>query len=219
MKKAWSLILVIALTAGMLCGCGSLVDMFSGSSRYEALAGTWSCVVDDSESEARALLDFIEAYEDEIAAADLTSLKFVKTVTFNADKTYRFGYDIEGTKACVRDFYDRFFNGLYDVRGTLNDDYGMDFDSMSKEEFLAFYAELYGYAYYEDLLDALSEEVYDYASLAANGIETGTFTINRNQILCTITGETEAESMDYSIKGNTLTLGYMDGTEVYTKVN
>lgn len=214
MKKALILTLALLMLVSTLCGCGALL----GGNKYEALSGTWSAVIPDSAEEARELLEAIDAYEDEIAAADLYSLKYVKTVTFTEEKTYRFAFDTQATIACVREFLDGYFHALYPIRANLNDDYEMDFGGMSEYEFLAFYAELYGYTYYEEMLDDLSSSIYKYDSLETQMRETGTYTIEGNKIMCTITGTSKAEGMEYKIKDSTLTLTYVNATEVYTKV-
>ena len=165
----------------------------------------------------RELLEAIDAYEDEIAAADLYSLKYVKTVTFTEDKTYRFAFDTQSTISYVRDFLDGYFHALYPIRTNLNDDYGMDFTNMSEYDFLAFYADLYGYTYYEEMLDDLAAGIYKYDNLEDQMRETGTYTIEGKTIMCTITGSSKAEGMEYKIDGNTLTLTYVNATEVYTK--
>lgn len=241
MKKALVLTMTLALVLSMLCGCGSILGSAASSSSsgdngnrsdaesavreflnitdpYEELRGTWTSIVPDTVDEARSLLESIDAYEPELAIADLYCLEYAKTVTFTEDKTYFFGYDIEGTKACVRRFLDTYFNDLYDGRTTLNEPYGMTFDDMSRDEFLTFYAELYSYTNYEEMLDGLTANAYRYDELAVEGIENGTYTIDDDYIMCTITGESVAEGMKYSIDGDQLTLVYTNATEVYTKV-
>lgn len=215
MKKAFTLTLALLILVCSLCGCSALL----GGNKYEKLSGTWRATIQDSPDEARRFLEAIDAYEEEIAAADLYSLKYVKTVTFTEGKTYYYTFDTPGTIACVREFLDGYFHDLYEVRTTLNNAYGMDFTDMSQYDFFAFYADLYGYTYYEELLDDLSANIYHYDELEADGNETGTYTIDGKHIMCTITGTTKAEGMEYKIDGNTLTLTYVNGTEVYTRVN
>ena len=215
-KKSLTLILALLVAFSSLCGCS---DVLPFETKYETLSGTWRCTLQDSESEARGLLESIDAFEEEIAVADLTSLKFVKTVTFTVDKTYRFDYDIEGTKACVREFLDNYFNDLYDARITLNDAYGIDFGNMSRAEFLGFYADIYRFSDYNEMLDVLSENVYDYDRLARESIESGTYTIDGSYIMCTTKGSYKAEGMEYRIHDDSLTLIYVNGMEIYSKVN
>lgn len=218
MKRAMILVMVIALTAFTLCGCSSVLESVLGGNKYEKLSGTWHAVITDSPEEARGFLEAIDAYEEEIAAADLYSLKYAKTVQFTQDKNYSYAFDTQETIACVREFLDGYFNDLYDARATLNAAYGEDFTNMSKYDFFAFYAELYGYSYYEEMLDDMSATIYDYEELEELGREIGSYTIEGNYIVCTIAGTTTPEKMEYSLEGDTLTLTYVDAVEVYQRV-
>lgn len=208
MKKITALILTIVVLAGLLCGCESTQE------KMEALSGTWYRVTEDTEEQAQILLENIDLYEEELALVDLTTLTYVKIVEFNMDNTYRFAYDVEGTKDCVRTFYNDCFAQIYEGRAVLNEVYGEDFSMMSEEAFQQFYAELYEYADYEALIDAFVENAYDYEALAED-IESGTYNIKSNKINCTITGETEQEYLVYSIEDNVLTLTYSDAVEAY----
>ena len=66
------------------------------------------------------------------------------------------------------------------------------------------------------MIEEMTAVGYDYDSLSGK-LETGTYYIDGNDIMCTITGQTMAESLGYKVDGNTLTLIYADGTEVYTR--
>ena len=207
-----ALIFVLALLAGFLSGCESTAD------KVEALSGTWTLVAQDSRDQAVSLLENIEAYEEEIALADLESLYYVQTAVFTQDLAYSFGYDAEATRQCVYEFYDGYFAALYAGRTSLNASYDYSFDELSQEEFLQFYADLYGYATYEELLVSITDKAYNYDSLAEPW-ETGTYTIKGDDIMCTITGADYAESLGYQIEGNRLTLTFSNLVEVYTKSN
>lgn len=87
---------------------------------------------------------------------------------------------------------------------------------MTKGEFQQYYAELYGQTNYTEMIDLFAENAYDYASLGED-LETGSYSIEGNQILCTATGQFKEETMRYKIEGDTLTLTYVDGVEVYTR--
>lgn len=213
MKKFVALVLASVLLLGLLCGCESTQE------KMQALSGTWYKVVEDTEEQARALLDNIDLYEEEIALVDLTSLSYVKIVEFDMENNYRFAYDVEGCKEYVRTFYVGCFDSIFEGRAVLNEaysDFGLDFSAMSKEELQQFYADLYEYADFNALIDAFVDNAYDYESLAED-IETGTYTIRGNKINCTVTGETEEEYMIYSIENDVLTLTYADDVEVYTR--
>lgn len=210
-KNILILCLAVVMVAGLLAGCGE-----STADKVAALSGKWTMTVTDPE--AQAVLEAIDLYEEEIALADLTALQYVQTVEFDAELNYSFGYDMDATKELLRQFYNTTFDALYEGRTSLNAVYEMEFDAATKEEFLQFYADLYGSPDYETLINDFVENAYDYTVLS-EPFETGTYTIRGNAILCTITGETEAESLGYAIDGDTLTLTYVDGEEVYTKAN
>ena len=210
MKKYLSFALVAVLMVSLLAGC----SLF-GLSKEDVL-GTWKTVKADTQEEAMGLLENIEAYEEEIALADLDSLEYVKVVEFHEDGTYCFRYDVEGTKACVREYYDTYFNALFEGRATLEEAYSEDFVSMSQAEFRQYFASLYGYTDYIEMLDDFAQIAYDYAALE-EPYETGSYSVEGDQILTTISGEYTEEAMGAALEDGVLTLTYIDGTEVYTK--
>ncbi len=209
MKTFVALLLVAVLMAGLLCGCDS-------GAKMQELAGVWMMDMQETEETARELLDLIDAYDEEIALADLNSLRFVAGVEFTLEGEYRFFYDADAICAYVEEFFDGYFNDLYEGRTTLNDAYGVDFSAMTKEEFQQFYAELYNQTDYASLLAALVDTSYDYEALSQD-YETGTFKVVGDRLLCTTTGETTAEYLPYKIEGTTLTLSFSDSVQVYTK--
>lgn len=204
------LCLVVSMTLGLLTGCETTQE------KIAALSGTWTMVVNDTEEEALELLKSIEMYEEEIALIDLTSLKYVQLVEFTTEKTYRFSFDAEATRACIREFFANAFDALYAGRSTLNEVYQTSFDEMTEEEFKEYYRLIYDVDSFETMLDVFADSAYDYEALAEDW-ETGTYNIRFNEIHCTITGETQAESLKYSINGGTLVLTYIDGVETYTR--
>lgn len=209
-KKSLVLLLVAVMAIGLLCGCESTEE------KMAALSGTWTMTIPDTAEQAQILLDNIELYPEEIALVDLNSLEQVKRVTFDMAGNYSFGYDVDGTMECVRQFYLGVFDALYEGRATLNAAYEQEFDNMSRDDFNQFYADLYNAGNYDALIDLFVENAYD-ADALAEPFETGTYTIKGKFIMCTITGETEAESLGYTLEGNTLTLLFADTQEVYTK--
>jgi len=213
MKKARMILtLLLVLTLGAsLCACGNNAE------KMEALAGTWTMTAVESDAQFMEYMESIEAYDEEIALADKSSLKYVKLVTFDAKGNYSFADDAAATKKCLREFYEGYFASLYAGRTTLNAVYETTFDNMTEAEFQQFYAEVYDCANYEALLDLLTEGAYDWEAKEAPW-ETGTYTIRSNRIYCTISGEAKAEYINYSISGDTLTLTYSNLEEVYTRV-
>lgn len=212
MRNILVLTMTLALLVCVLSGCESTAD------KIAALSGTWTMVEADTEEQALELLENIEAYDEEIALADLGSLEYVQIVTFTQEQTYSFGYDVEATRDCVKTFYDNYFAALFQSRATLNEAYGTEFDAMTQEEFLQFYADLYGFETYEALLTHITDVAYDYEGMQTPW-ETGTYTIKGDDIMCTIDGQTQAESLGYAIDGSTLTLTYSNAVEVYTREN
>lgn len=211
-NKILLLVLVAVMVAGLFAGCETAAQ------KLEKLAGTYVMTADGTEEQAEILLENIDLHEEEIAVVDLTSLDYVQIVEFTTEKTYRFAYDVDGTKECVHTFFDGVFADLYDNRSVLNDTYAQDFDSMSEAEFQQFYADLYGFEDFTTLINEMTENAYDWDALGEDW-ETGTFTISGSDIMCTISGETRAEALGYKLDGTTLTLTYADGTEVYTRIN
>lgn len=217
MKKCKSLIaftLIVVMLASVLSGC----DLLGTQEKLEALAGTWVYKCPDTEEQALVLLESIEAYDSEIALADLSSLYYGSAATFDLEKNYSFSVDEALTRQCVREFYEGYFDALYAGRATLNADYEMEFDAMTEAEFQQFYAELYGVSDFEALLELLTENAYDYTAFE-EPFETGTFTIRGVNLMCTVTGSTTAEALSYSISGDQLTLTFSDAVQVYSKVN
>ena len=210
--KNMKLIVSLLLIAAMLCACGG------GSSVKAAdLVGTWSMTFEDSADEAYYLLDFVDLYTEERAFVKDLKLDAVITVIFTED-TFSFQYDVDGNKACVRAYYEAVFAALYENRAELTDLYGEDVVDMDEATFLLFYADLYGIDSYEAFMNELVEGVYDYTALAET-LKSGTYKIVGDSLITTPDGSEEKESMGFTLNGETLTLIYSDGDEVYTKVN
>lgn len=204
------LCLTLVMTISLLTGCESMEE------RIANLSSVWTYTVDETEEEARAVLESMELYEEEIALVDLTSLKYVKLVEFRTDKTYRFSYDVEATKELTRQYFEAMFDSLYENRTSLNTVYETEFDNVTKEEFLNFYAELYGAESGAEIVDLFVDSAYNYEEMGKDW-ETGTYTLKFNNIMCTIDGETQAEALGYAIEADTLTLTYIDAVETYTR--
>lgn len=211
LKKIAILAVIIVMAVTMLTSCVSMQE------KIEELSGTWSVKELDTAEQAREILENIDFYEEEIEIADLDSLYDVHFVTFDTEKNYSFVYDVDGTKECVREFLIGVFADMYENRASLNEVYSTEFDQMSEDEFYQYYMDMYSADSFENLIDKLTESTYDFESLAEPW-ETGTYTISGDKIMCTITGETEAESIGYEIEGDTLTLTFADVVRDYTRV-
>lgn len=208
--KHMKIILALVLTAALLCGCGAGLKIGD-------LAGEWTMTAPADEEEAGYLMDMIELYDEERAFVDATSLEYVASVKFDEEGNYSFHYDVEANKECVRAFYAGVVEALFENRAALTDIYGTDVNDMTLEEFQAFYGLTYGFASYDIMMTRFVDNAYDYTVLA-EPLETGTFKIVGNSLLCTITGQTESESLGCELEGDTLKLIYADAEEVYTRV-
>lgn len=206
--KHLKLILVLTLAMALLCGCG-------GGVSAEELAGEWNMTIPCPQEDATYLLDSMDLYAEERAFVDLGSLNYVLAANFTADGSYSFVYDVEANKASVRAFYEGVMTALYDNRAELTSVYGDEVVDMTREEFDQFYADAYGMASIEVLMNNLVEYAYDYDALG-EPLEEGTFTIVGSNLMCTVDGETS--SIGFKLEGDTLTLTYVDGEEVYTRV-
>ena len=207
MRKLMSILLAVLLC--MLAGCGA------GSEKMEALCGVWEMTYAEDTQTARGLLEAMEFYEEEIALADLNGLYNTMTVEFTNDGGYCYSYDIEMTKTSIRRFYEETVMAVYNSRSALTDLYGYETINMTEEEFKAFYADLFSVANYEDLLDYFVDNCLDYSAIT--DFDKGTFRLSGSRIICTAEGSDTEEEMSYTISGDTLTLVYADGKEVYTR--
>ena len=208
MKKVMSLVLALLMLAAMLCACESKEE------KYAALAGTWQMVADDTEEQALVLLEGIDLYEEELAVVDKTTLQYVWIYEFDTAGNFRQADDIEATKECVRAFYAGVFEDLYENRDGLGELYGEDFAAMDQAAFQQFYAELYGKDTYEALLDQFVENAYKWDEWT--DYRNGTFTFDGDRL--EIEDGAESYWLEYKIEGDTLTITYSDGDEVYTRV-
>lgn len=209
--KHLKLILVLTLVMAMLCGCGG------SAASLEELAGEWNMIVPCPQEDATYLLDAMDLYAEERTFVDLGSMNYVLAANFGADGSYSFAYDVEANKACVREFYEGIMTALFENRAELTGLYGEEAAAMTREEFNQFYADAYGMASYEVLMNNLVEYAYDYEALA-EPLEVGTLKIVGSNLMCTIEGESEVSSIGFALDGDTLTLTYSDGEEVYTRV-
>lgn len=209
MKLRFSALCLSVILLVSLCACVA-------EKEDDRLVGTWSLIAVDTPAQAEKLLSHSDLYEEEIAVVNKNNLCIVKTLQFSGDKTYRFGYDTEGTKACVRKFYTEVFSDLYTNRSALTGLYEEDISNLSQEDFYLFYAKLYGTDSFSGLIEKFTNISYDYQALAQN-TEAGTYKIVGEKLLTTKTGESMPGALTYEIDGSTLTLHYSDATETYTK--
>lgn len=215
MKKTIIRTLTVALVAALIFGVRTWMTETQANKKIDELAGVWTCMEVDSES-ASQLFEQMDFAEEELALTSDLSLTFVKVAEFKADRTYRFAYDGELTRQQTVALFDQALDALYEGRATLTALYGDEIAYATEEEFRQFYAEIYGLTSAEPLAEMMADAAFDY-ELLGEDFETGTYTVEGKKILCTITGETEAEYLGYQLDGDTLTLTYVDMEEVYTR--
>ncbi len=208
-----------ALLAGMLLlltGCKSQVEV--EAEVHNALRGSWSANISCSPQTTADLLDNIDLYDEERELIDMNGPELVKIARF-ADGEYRFEVDTAAVRENVRTFYGAVFSALYENRTKLNTLYKKTFDDMSQADFKTFYAELYGYADYETMLDALADEAFDYEAM--NVVETGVYTVEgENMIYCTPNeSHASAGTLRVSVRGDGLNIAFAGGDEAYRRIS
>lgn len=220
MKKVMALVLA-ALMALSLCGCGESAT----SILKKEIVGTW---VQDSPytvDEAKDLLESYSFYEEEMAYTDLTHMKWVHTATFTADGKYSFSYDYDMTEQAYREFFDELIEGIYEnlEQPDLYDVYGLTkADFAGLDDFREFYAtQVFSFDSYAAYIDAMVEhimtEAYDFA--AKTDYDHGTYTVTSKGLEVKEAGDTTSYLMPAKIDGNTLTLTFEEGNEIFTRMN
>ena len=213
-RKMLGLVLGVIIALGVRYA-GDFIDTLGMDKKIDALAGIWYCM-EDGQDDVASLLDLADFYEEEKALVGELSMNYVKIVEFTQSRTYRFSYDVDRTKAQVRSLYATAIENLYANRASLADVYGEEAADYTWEQFQQYYAQLYSKESYDVLLDTFTDNAYDYDKLGED-FETGTYTIKGDNIMCTITGESQAEALGYKIEGENLTLTYTNLVEHYTR--
>ena len=208
MKKVISLVLALLMLTTMLCACESTEE------KYAALAGTWQMVTEETEENTRIRLENIDLYEEELAVVDMEKLYNVWIYEFDMGGNFRQTDDIPAMKEYVRAFYHSIFEDLFENRADLGALYETDFAAMDQAAFQQFYAELYGLENYDAMLDQFVENAYKWDEWT--DYRNGTFVIKGDYLEIIDGGE--SYRLGYESDGDTLTITYSDGTEVYTKV-
>ena len=214
MKRSIRLLAVILTLAAL---CSALSGCETTAQKMEALSGTWRMIEQDTTEQATALLEAIDLYEQEMALADVNSLKYAWIYEFDAEGNFRQADDIAMTKQLVREFYEGLIDSFYENRADLSDLYEVDMSVMTKEELQQFYADLYGYETYEALMDRFVNAAYKYDTWT--DYRNGTYTIKDGKLdIVDMADGYETYLIAYKLDGDTLTLTYKDGVEVYTRV-
>ncbi len=211
MKKIQKLAALALAAVLVLALAGCELD----SGKVEALAGRWELTMRDSQDQAVELMELVDFYPEEVELCKDIPLTSVKVVEFDTDKNYAFSFDQAQTRACVRAFYEECFAVLYANRASLDASYEPDLTAMTQEEFYLMYAQMYDQTSMEALLDLFADGAYVYEDMER--YEVGTFRILGDQLLCTMEGSDQEESMGYRLTGDELVLEYSDGEETYTR--
>ena len=209
MRKIAAVFLAAVLLGG-LCGCAS-------SSRWnEAICGTWEYVgCYDSEAILEQFVH-MDLYEEEIALMDPAGIAYVESITFREDGTYTMACDAAQSMALAEEYYRGVMENFYEHREELEPCYGMSFGLMDRESFFRFYADLYGVADYDALIDMFTESTVDPEYLA-EGEENGAFRITARRIYCVIDGEEKEQYVRYWLENDTLTLRFYQGDKSYIR--
>lgn len=217
MKKTILRTVLVIVIVALIAGVRTFFTENAMNDKIDQLAGVYTTLEDNTDG-VQDLLSLVDLAQEELALTSGVELKLVKLVEFTQNRDYRFSYDAEQSKQQVRAMYADALDAIYQGRTTLTALYGDEIATATQEEFQQFYAELYRLTSYDELLDALADNAFDYDALSED-YETGTYTIEGKKILCTITGESEAEYLEYKLDGDTLTLTYSDMVETYTRAN
>ena len=204
--RMFALVLVLALSMSLLCGCND----------NESIQGTWISVTADEEKSTREFLESLGFYAEEIALIDLNSMKSARFLQFNEDGTYEMGFDVEGCKEAMAEFFDGMMDDLYNGRASLTSLYGEEVATVSREEFDLAYAEMFGCATAEEYRSFFINDILDYESWEAEN-ETGKYNSAMGKIYFTMDGASEAENAPYEIKSGKLIVTYADMVVEYTK--
>ena len=203
MRRTAGIFLIFVILCG-LCACTS----------GALLEGTWEADCFYDGGAMTELFVYLDLYEEEIALMDPEAVPYVQTVTFRADGTYTIACDIAQSTALAEEYYRNALDTFYEHREELEGCYGVSFGIMSRESFLQFYADLYGVADGEALIDMLTESTVDPEFLTA-AAENGTYRVTRSRIYCLLEGDTQERYMGYTLEGDVLTLRYDEGELAY----
>lgn len=216
MKRFLTRLITMALVVLLVNFATEGFDKITSSKKADKLIGTYVYNETIPADTVESVLTNNDFYPEEIAMIDPSSLSIPKYVEFHSGKSYTFYYDVDAYRSNVKNFFRTAFARLYANRSQLSGIYGVDLSVMSEYEFQEFYASLYSCSYFEELLDTLTNNSWDFDSLAQD-IEVGSFTIEGDKIAVTISGQYTAETIGYKLSGDSLTLTYTNGVENYTR--
>jgi len=173
-----------------------------------AVLGVWETEIKGTEKTRMNLLNNISLSDKEIDLCKWIEFKYVKIHEYNDNGTYKV-------------YYDNVHSVLYANRKSLHDyylkNYKIKIKDMSRNEFYNAVAKLYKQENYQKMLEYFVDIAYDYEDI--KNIESGTYTMRKEDIYVTVEGENLQQSIGYTVKNkDTLILEYSDSTETYTRV-
>ena len=209
MKKIMILCASLLMLLTGVVGCGPKEEELIAQ-----VSGVWTMKLPQAEDEARYLLEGVGLMEEEMVLIDVGSPQYVQVLELDLDGTYRFSYDGDGAQALVAQFYRDAFADLYENRTELDQVYGQHFETITREQFYQLYADMYDKPDFQTLIHDMAAGAYNYQVLKQPW-EAGTYRIQDGMIFCLIDGTTQEVSIAYEVKGDVLTLTYVDGMEEY----
>lgn len=216
-KKLLSWVIAIVVLV-LIAGARTVISESIANGKIDKLAGRWVTQFEAEMETKTLLLTNCDFYQEELELAKDVKLYWPAIIELNENRVYRIYIDDEIFRSYICEMLDEVLDALYDGREKLVDVYGEVVMTMTRDEFRQAYAELYGLSSDREFIDIFADSAYDYEEIS-EPLERGTFTVEGKKLLFTITGETEAEYATYQLNGDTLTLTYSDGVEVYTRVD
>lgn len=215
MKRFFTRLLASALAVLIVTFAMDGVAKISTSRKISKLAGNYVTMEPLEADMVERMLTNFDFYPEEIALIDLESQTVPKCMEFRDNKSVVSYYDADAFRSDVERFFRQAFENLYANRDALSSLYNADFSAMTQAEFETYYATLYSKSTFDELVTFLAADAYNYNELTSS---TGTFTIEDDKIVCKFINPFSTSVMGYDLSGNTLTLTYSDGAEVYTRI-
>lgn len=213
MKKARKVLAILLAVIILIC---TLSGCESSEKQAQKIVGVWVIPVEAEESLRRQQLESIGMTYVELSVLEHLSFSYEMFHAFNADGTYRLAIDSDSMHSAMKVFYNEVFDVLYDNLTVLEEAYDISFNGASREEFRQYYAEALDFTDYTEMIDYLVDNCFDYTALGAD-IAYGTYSVKGKRIIMEDEIGDRSGEVEYSLEGNTLTLYFTDGTEVYTK--
>ena len=209
--------ILVALVVGLII---SIVNESNMGPKIDELSGTWQ-TTRSSEIQWFDVLEQFDFYEEEIQIIKDSkpsyisvlggkfgySVKYSELIIFTQDRTYTFKLSETGTKELVQSELTDIFQTLYDNKEKLSTLYDIDFTDLTQDEFNNFYALIYDYASFDEMIENFASNL---TKALANGyeFEEGTYKIKGDKIMCIESGKGREEAIGYTIDGDVLNLQF-----------